>query len=263
MSFSGSAWMSSKSSRDSPIGAHDVPSEIKVMILITIHRLSPHFLVVFYNSKVLPMFLIFCIFLAPNHFLGYAKSNYRFMTKKSLLFILGGALIVLFIAGAFIFLPHQAQPEGGDLTDTTSKTKEDPKTIDEFIPGETTLSQVTLALGKPLHVGTKNHYTLLYYRLSDLKRESKVYIQNNIVAYTIEEVSNYTYAAYLKKHPKVEGAIYNLYENEVNYNLYTFPSLGMAFLAHDPTHYTIEIHRFAPTTKANYFSTYAPSLTYK
>lgn len=186
------------------------------------------------------------------------------MNKKLLLFIVAGAILVLSFVGIFMTVSRNDLSQNKDASGKTAKTHDDPKTIDQFIPDQTTLSQVNNALGKPLRVGEKDRYTILYYRLSDLKRESKVYVLNNRVVYTIEEVSdNNVYLEYKKNHPKIEGVIYNLYNNDADYNLFVYASAGAAFLVHEPTGYTIEKHRFAPTTKTKYFAIFAPALTYE
>lgn len=189
------------------------------------------------------------------------------VNKKVFFFLIGGVFLLIPLSLIFFSQPKQSTQENTKQDEISklvpSPNATEPKTIDDLIPGQTTYDKAITVLGKPIKVKDIDSYSVLYYPSPGISRESKVYLSNDVVMYTIKEVSDGDiYPTYLEEHPTIEGAIYNVYDNNVGYNLYIFASLGVAFLVHDETHYTAEIHRFAPTTKEKYFQLFAPTLTY-
>lgn len=139
--------------------------------------------------------------------------------------------------------------------------------IESLIPHTTTAIEVRRELGIPKKTVDKQAYSIMYYTLEKTDRTNKVYIENNTVDYTIEQIliDNQIYKDYLaeSENKKPNGVLYNLYENNAGFDLYVFSEDGIAFLVNEPTSYVAEIHRFAPTVYQVFFSTLAPRLTFQ
>lgn len=139
--------------------------------------------------------------------------------------------------------------------------------IEQLQPRKSTYTEVLELLGNPTRIVKKDGYAIIYYRLRGSDRENKVYIKNDLVDYTIEQIliDNEIYKDFLVENGKKKpnGVIYNLYDNNAGFDLFVFSQQGIAFLANEPSGYAAEIHRFAPIDYQNYFTTLAPTLTFE
>lgn len=136
----------------------------------------------------------------------------------------------------------------------TSVEKVDPSPVnkiasfDEIIPGKTSIEKINELLGKPLDSTKSGDLDVFNYKSENQYRTHKVYSKDGLTELIIEEIVNENKTANDVR--KIYGiAPEILYEKTLTsvFNLYVYPSNGIAYLGHEDGG-ILEIWYFVPTT---------------
>lgn len=120
--------------------------------------------------------------------------------------------------------------------------------FDEIIPGKTSIEKINELLGKPLDSTKSGDLDVFNYKSENQYRTHKVYSKDGLTELIIEEIVNENKTANDVR--KIYGiAPEILYEKTLTsvFNLYVYPSNGIAYLGHEDGG-VLEIWYFVPTT---------------
>jgi hypothetical protein len=183
--------------------------------------------------------------------------------KKTKIIFLFVAFVVL-IAG---YVVYRLMTKPKTTTSPPTTTNKQQGAYNDLLPGESALSDVEKALGKPLSEQEINNLQKLEFKSVSETRNNEAIIKDQKLAFFKEMVySNKTAEDITKQYGVTDNILYGP-DAYNGYNLYVYPENGIAYLGNPVTRDLLEIWYFSPTTlddfKQNWAADYSDELTPK
>lgn len=165
----------------------------------------------------------------------------RFLRNKKILLVIG---IVLVIGGVLfsLFRSRQQKP-------TPTPTAAGGASYKKLTPGISSEQEVKNELGTPLKETAQGNKTVLEYKSGNVNFNDEFSISSGTLSFVKQIITledNVKIPDMEKKYGKYENVLYG--PSSVNgYNLYVYPSKGVAYLGQPESGFITEIWYFAPT----------------
>lgn len=163
------------------------------------------------------------------------------LREKNLILILsvvGGVAIVSFLLIISVFIKEVALvPSESDISTSPAVTQptsapagleKDYSRLSKVVPGKSTLDDVLRINGKPRSVSTVEDKTRLYYKTPLDGFTNEVFVQNNVVVYSIENVFGSYRGSVGSFNSSYGEPDLSLFDKENNYSWYVYLKQGVA-----------------------------------
>jgi len=180
-----------------------------------------------------------------------------FSTNKKKLFIVLGLFSLFSIA--FIVYKYQTNKSIVTSTPTINAIGTDYKGL---LPGKSTEEEIVNTLGIPIKESTTDNAKILEYKSKNPNYNNTFYTQQGILNLAKEIITpddNIKISNIAEQYGNYEEVLYKS-GSEAGFNLYIYPSKGIAYIGHQLSGIVTEVWYFPPTDFENFKKSYAPDM---